>query len=136
MLALYRSGRHVQALRAFARHREDLADIGLTPSPSLARLNEQVLLHDPALMAGAGRHVDRLGSPVRNPFKGLRPFREEDAADFFGREALVDQMIDRLRGGARLRTTSGRREVASRAPSRRGSSRGFGSGAVPTRTVG
>ncbi len=123
MLALYRSGRHVQALRAFARHREDLADIGLTPSPSLARLNEQVLLHDPALMAGAGRHVDRLGSPVRNPFKGLRPFREEDAADFFGREALVDQMIDRLRGGARL--------VAIVGPSGSGKSSAVAAGLLP-----
>lgn len=33
---------------------------------------------------------------VENPFKGLRPFQEADADDFFGREGLVDDVIDRL----------------------------------------
>src|SRR5690606_35399328 len=32
----------------------------------------------------------------RNPYKGLRAFDEADAADFFGREALVDTLISRL----------------------------------------
>ncbi|MDX1437372.1 MAG: protein kinase, partial [Anaerolineales bacterium] len=31
-----------------------------------------------------------------NPYKGLRPFAEADAADFFGREALVGRLVDRL----------------------------------------
>jgi WD40 repeat protein len=31
-----------------------------------------------------------------NPYKGLRAFDEADAADFFGREALVDQLTRRL----------------------------------------
>ncbi|MFP4323542.1 MAG: protein kinase domain-containing protein, partial [Anaerolineales bacterium] len=31
-----------------------------------------------------------------NPFKGLRPFQESDAADFFGREALVGRLVGRL----------------------------------------
>ncbi len=29
---------------------------------------------------------------VVNPFKGLRPFGEADAADFFGRDQLVDEL--------------------------------------------
>lgn len=33
---------------------------------------------------------------VRNPFKGLRPFLEDDADDFFGRESLVGAVLDRL----------------------------------------
>ncbi len=33
---------------------------------------------------------------LRNPYKGLRAFSEADAADFFGREALVDQLVTRL----------------------------------------
>ncbi len=50
MRALYRSGRQADALRAFA----DLArrldeDLGLTPSPRLRRLEEDVLLQRPAL---------------------------------------------------------------------------------------
>jgi len=31
-----------------------------------------------------------------NPYKGLRPFHEADAGDFFGREALIDQLLARL----------------------------------------
>jgi WD40 repeat protein/DNA-binding SARP family transcriptional activator len=31
-----------------------------------------------------------------NPYKGLRPFRERDAGDFFGREALVERILARL----------------------------------------
>lgn len=33
---------------------------------------------------------------VENPFKGLRPFQEADADDFFGRESLVADVVDRL----------------------------------------
>lgn len=32
---------------------------------------------------------------VVNPYKGLRAFQEADAADFFGREALIDQLLGR-----------------------------------------
>jgi WD40 repeat protein/DNA-binding SARP family transcriptional activator len=32
-----------------------------------------------------------------NPFKGLRAFDEADAADFFGRAGVVDELLDRLR---------------------------------------
>jgi DNA-binding SARP family transcriptional activator len=39
--------------------------------------------------------------PLANPYKGLRAFDESDAADFFGREQLVEELIDRL-GGAGL----------------------------------
>jgi serine/threonine protein kinase len=31
-----------------------------------------------------------------NPYKGLRPFEEVDSADFFGREALTQQLLQRL----------------------------------------
>ena len=31
--------------------------------------------------------------PARNPYKGLRAFRETDAVDFFGRDALVGELI-------------------------------------------
>jgi len=35
-------------------------------------------------------------SSITNPYKGLRAFREADAADFFGRDALVQQILERL----------------------------------------
>jgi len=37
------------------------------------------------------------GLEARNPYKGLRAFEEADSADFFGREALTEHLIDRLR---------------------------------------
>ncbi len=33
-------------------------------------------------------------APIRNPYKGLRAFQEVDAADFFGRAALVDELLE------------------------------------------
>lgn len=38
------------------------------------------------------------GPDTRNPYKGLRSFRESDAPDFFGRDDLVTDLIDRVRG--------------------------------------
>ena len=99
MLALYRGGRHPDALRVYQRFRAVLGEeLGLAPSPSIQRLNERILLHDPALTPGAA------GAPgsVRNPYKGLRPFAEEDAGDFFGRERLVAEILASLDAGSRL----------------------------------
>jgi WD40 repeat protein/class 3 adenylate cyclase len=36
------------------------------------------------------------GVTVANPYKGLRPYEEADAADFFGREELTEQLVERL----------------------------------------
>ena len=30
----------------------------------------------------------------RNPYKGLRAFRREDAADFFGRDRLIAELVE------------------------------------------
>ncbi|MBA3943700.1 MAG: helix-turn-helix domain-containing protein [Herpetosiphonaceae bacterium] len=35
---------------------------------------------------------------LRNPYKGLRPFTEADASDFFGRTILTEQLLARLAG--------------------------------------
>ncbi len=35
---------------------------------------------------------------VENPYKGLRAFEEADASDFYGREALVHQLVTMLQG--------------------------------------
>ncbi len=39
---------------------------------------------------------------LTNPYKGLRAFEEIDAGDFFGREALVQRLIQRLNDGGPL----------------------------------
>jgi DNA-binding SARP family transcriptional activator len=51
VVALYRCGRHAEALRAYERTRSYLGDeLGLDPSPELAELARRVLAHDPALL--------------------------------------------------------------------------------------
>lgn len=44
----------------------------------------------------ASEVVERISEPMRNPYKGLRAFAEDDAVDFHGREALVDDLIQRI----------------------------------------
>lgn len=52
MRAEYRAGRQADALRTFQRFKQQLGeDLGIEPSPALARLEEQILLQDPALDA-------------------------------------------------------------------------------------
>lgn len=51
MLALYRSGRQAEALRAYRMLSGRLADeLGITPSPSTQRLEERVVMADPGLI--------------------------------------------------------------------------------------
>lgn len=116
--ATYRQGRPAEALRLVARVRRLLADeLGVDPSPRLSRLHERILVHDPSLATPA--------EPVaeRNPYKGLRPFTEADADDFFGRRVLAGELGERLSGGARLLVVVG--------PSGGGKSSLLAAGVVP-----
>jgi basic membrane lipoprotein Med (substrate-binding protein (PBP1-ABC) superfamily) len=103
MLALYRSGRQTEALRAFERHRRVVADeLGIDPSPELARLEEQILLHDSALKVAVERRSERPVFTSVNPYKGLHAFDETDEAGFFGRDALVADLLRSIESGNRL----------------------------------
>lgn len=105
VLALYRSGRPADALRAIDRFRRYVGEeLGVDPSPRLLRLEEQVLLHDERIQPRAPA-ADRLTGPKRpatNPFKGLRPFGVDDATSFFGRDALVAELLRSIQRGQRL----------------------------------
>jgi DNA-binding SARP family transcriptional activator len=55
MLALYRCGRHADALAVYARARRTLVDeLGLEPSPALRDMERAILRHDDSLQAGQG----------------------------------------------------------------------------------
>ncbi len=60
-LALYRSGRQAEALRAIQHYKSELADeIGLVPSAELDELEHRILDHDPTLVpASHRRHMLR-----------------------------------------------------------------------------
>ena len=59
MLALYRAGRAVEALRAYEKHRLDLVEMGLDPSADLRRLEQRILDQDTALELDARPTVKR-----------------------------------------------------------------------------
>jgi adenylate cyclase len=63
MLALYRSGRQAEALRAYQRLRDTLGEeLGIEPSPEVADLEERILLHDPSLSAMGEGPIERPSS--------------------------------------------------------------------------
>ncbi len=102
MLALYRSGRQAEAIDVYHATRRALVDeLGIEPSEALRELAGRMLRHDPALAAPAQPAAVQVSPAAagsgRNPYKGLRAFDEADAPDFFGREALVERVIEQFR---------------------------------------
>ncbi len=92
MLALYRSGRHVEALAAYEKHREALVEeFGTSPSRRLQRLNLQILNRDPEL--DPRPQVQRPRLPARY-------------SSFVGRDAEIDQVLDAM-SMSRLVTITG-----------------------------
>ena len=86
------SGRRSQALAQYQSCRQNLLDeLGVPPSPETTALVEQIQ----AGRLGWEGETGREGEP-ENPYKGLHAFQEADAKDFFGREALIEQLVQRL----------------------------------------
>jgi WD40 repeat protein/DNA-binding SARP family transcriptional activator len=98
MLALYRSGRQAEAIDVYHATRRALVDeLGIEPSEALRDLAGLMLRQDPSLAAASEEEVAATTiASARNPYKGLRAFDEADAPDFFGREALVAQLVEQL----------------------------------------
>ncbi len=58
-----------------------------------------VLSAQPAILSDQGLALDAEQwelAPEDNPYKGLRPFNEADAEDFFGRETLIQELLGKL----------------------------------------
>lgn len=63
---------------------------------AIVRARELDLIVTDAALAGYGE-VTLISLPEpENPYKGLRPFQASDSLDFFGREALVARLLERL----------------------------------------
>lgn len=87
MLAYYREGRQGDALGAYQRAREMLAEeVGVDPSPELVRLHGRILAQDPDLdLRGEQLRGYRLlekidDGPVGVVFRGIQPHVERDVA--------------------------------------------------------
>jgi DNA-binding SARP family transcriptional activator/ABC-type glycerol-3-phosphate transport system substrate-binding protein len=104
VLALYRSGRHAEALECLREWGRTLADeLGLEPSSSLRQLEVRILRQDPALDHTPSTDApEAAAGPERNPYKGLRAFGEADSSDFFGRDTLIEEMVARVDAGVRF----------------------------------
>ena len=100
MVALYRSGRQVDALRVFRDYRELLIDeVGLDPSPTLVDLERRILDHDPSLLpaetAGEPLLGYRLGARVgTGPNGTMFSARIPGLADEFVVSVLDDDRVD------------------------------------------
>lgn len=105
MLALYRTGRQGDALRAYQRARAVLGDeLGIEPGPDLRRLEAAIVAHDPELLQDAPSAprpdgYDRRSSPAaRPPTDGTEPsldwIRRQQAVPLVDRTAEVAQLVD------------------------------------------
>jgi DNA-binding SARP family transcriptional activator len=78
MLALYRSGRQVDALRVYREARRTLADeLGLEPSHELKELEQAILRQDPTLTPEAPARLEIETKPAPAPPTAVPPPREE-----------------------------------------------------------
>ena len=89
MLALYRSGRQADALRAFTDARAALADdLGLDPGPELRDLEARILAHDSSLDGGVAGEAPIDVHPTERPPVSTGNLRAS-VTSFVGRDADI-----------------------------------------------
>ena len=104
MLALARAGRQAEALRAYAELRQILADeLGLEPSPSLTRLESEILCHEGGTSWEAMGAVHLESPTADGPTWPLAP---APISSFVGRDRELAEVRSLVRG-ERLVTLAG-----------------------------
>ena len=97
MLALYRSGRQIEALDAFQRHRRRLAEeLGIEPAEELVALEQAILRHDETL------------GPPPGPSRSAAPPRGNvrlPVSSFVGRADELRRTVEALQGTAPVTLT-------------------------------
>jgi predicted ATPase/DNA-binding SARP family transcriptional activator len=95
MVALARSGRPTEALRSYEHLRKLLAEeLGLTPSPVLQRLNQDILRQQPELDWELGAAAEAL-APTRGPVHAITGMPVV-LTDLIGRHAEIAALRDLL----------------------------------------
>jgi DNA-binding SARP family transcriptional activator/tetratricopeptide (TPR) repeat protein len=114
MIALYRCGRHAEALRVFQDGRRVLAEeLGIDPGGDLSRIHQQVLTMDPALAVPDGTGAIMLGGDAAagpddvqrrpRPERTSTPVPAQlplDAPGFSGRHEELSMLQAMLPGGS------------------------------------
>jgi predicted ATPase/DNA-binding SARP family transcriptional activator len=101
MLALYRSGRQAEALRAYTEARDRLVDeLGIDPGPALRELEARILAQDPSLAAAGPAGLEAVPAPMASG--NLR----EPLSSFVGRGAELEELSAAVRS-SRLVTLIG-----------------------------
>jgi DNA-binding SARP family transcriptional activator/tetratricopeptide (TPR) repeat protein len=96
MIALYRSGRQAEALQVYRLARQTMIDeLGIEPDERLQRLEQSILVSDPALNMPAGRaalvEVSPVGDlPATAEMPAVPRLLPTDMADFTGRDIEID----------------------------------------------
>ncbi len=102
MVALYRCGRQADALRAYQDLRHVLAEeVGLEPTPTLARLEASILSGDLSDSAGPAPPPTPTARPVHRSHAGT-----EDGSPFVGRDEEMAELEE-----AWLAAAAGRRQL-------------------------
>ena len=84
MVALYRDGQQTEALRAYQRAKDVLAEVGVEPGQLLRTLEQQIIEQDPALEAPAPK--------PRTPQHNI----PAPPNNLIGREPAVELLVDRI----------------------------------------
>jgi predicted ATPase/DNA-binding SARP family transcriptional activator len=117
MLALYRSGRQSDALRAYQRARSNLAqDVGIEPGRELADLERRILDHDPTLVFRTERgevtlerdpELTFLFTDIEESTRLWADFPETMAGALEAHDAILDDAVARHGGTVLKRTGDG-----------------------------